>query len=792
MLVSKKWLSKLVPIETYETQSIAERLTNAGFEIERIETLAEGTNLVIGLVEACEPHPDSDHLHVCQVNVGDHRQQIVCGAPNVATGQKVIVALEGAKLPQITIKKSVIRGVESNGMICSLLELGVQEKLVSQASKTGIEILEESAILGEDPLAFLGLRDDIFDLSLTPNRSDCLAMFSFAKEVGAILNLPVNLPSTEPIKIEEKPSTLSVHSMTNKNPLFLGRVIESVTIGPSPKWIQEALISSGIKSINNVVDISNLVMLETGQPMHFYDIDALKQREITVKTGFNQTVEALDHNEYQLLPEDIVITSNHEPIGIAGVMGLGDSMIHEQSRGIIMEIASFDPVSVRRTSKRLDLFTESSIRYAKPMDPLAPFKAMNRALALLVEYADAKGIEAMVQAGESEYDTTEVMVTVHHINAVLGTKLTSEAVMDVFTRLDFKPQLKQDEVIFVTIPSYRQDIRIAEDLIEEVIRIVGYDAITSTLPLLPQTIGKLEPEQINRRVIEEVLLGAGVDQITTYTLVSEKKTIGTDALPNPYRLLSPLSEERAYVRNQLVHSLLDVLAYNASFKNNDGLYFEVSRVYGQDVSEERLAIIGRGQWLPATWNQPRINVDFYVMKGLVYDVLDQLGYKEQRITLIENTTNLTQYHPTRSAQVCVDRKPIGMIGQLHPTLLKELKLKEAYYVELSLEQLKQAKQGNTKFTPISKFPSVKRDIAIVVEPSVQAQAVENSIKRHAKSLLKEVTIFDVFALESKKSLAISLQFASEDHTLSEDEINETLTKILQGLEKDCQATLREA
>lgn len=477
MRISRKWFNQFMDVQDLSIEEMAKRITDAGFEVEGIEHLSQGTNLVIGHVETCTEHPDSDHLHCTTVNVGNEVVNIVCGAPNVAAGQNVIVALPGAVLPGGEIKNGVIRGVESNGMICSLLELGVDPASLDDDQKSGIEVLPADAPVGNtDPLGYLGLDDEVLDIGLTPNRNDCLAAFNMAKEAGAILNREVKLPKYEGASDVGTPSNLHVESTTSKCPLFYGKVINHLTIKESPKWMKELLAASGVKSINNIVDISNIVMLETGQPMHFYDAKSLPSQSIVVADGFDEEYTALDGVTYKLQPEDIVITNQGKPIGIAGVMGGDDSKILDTTDSIIIECAIFDHVAIRNTARRLNLSTEASVRYQKGIEPLASKKALDRAVQLLIEYADATGIEETVQYGQVPYEPKSISCTLEAINNRLGTDFNLDEVVDVFTRLDFEPEVTHD-LITCHIPSSRTDMEGMADLSEEVIRMLGYDRL---------------------------------------------------------------------------------------------------------------------------------------------------------------------------------------------------------------------------------------------------------------------------------------------------------------------------
>ena len=580
MLISKKWLSQYMDVSDLSIEEIAERITNAGLEVEGIEKGAQATNLVIGHIESCVDHPDSDHLHVCQVNVGTDTRQIVCGAPNVAAGQKVIVSLPGAKLPGGEIKAGVIRGQESNGMICSLLELGVDAKSLTDKQKAGIEVLGDDAVVGDTHvLEYLGLDDEILDVSLTPNRSDCMAAFAMAKETGAVLNRKVTLPAYEGASKCGEKTNLKVSSKSEKCPLYCGKIVRDITIKESPKWMKELLMASNIKSINNVVDISNLVMLETGQPLHFFDLNRLEKEEIIVRDDLTCKYTALDEVEYDIQPGDLMITVNDKPVAIAGIMGGDDSKIMDDTKGILIEAAIFDHVSIRNTARRLNLNTDACIRYQKGIEPNAPYMARDRAIQLLIEYADAKGIEETVYSNEWKVEEKAFDVNIDRINQLLGTSFLDEQMMDVLTRLDFAP-VQNGRSIHVVIPSYRQDISMEADIAEEIIRMIGFDDLPSTMPVMPATVGALTKRQQLRRRLREIFTNQGLYEAETYTLIGEKEL--ADAvmpLQSHVTLASPMSEERKYVRTSILPSLLESAAYNLARSIKDVPLFEISSVY---------------------------------------------------------------------------------------------------------------------------------------------------------------------------------------------------------------------
>lgn len=801
MRTSRKWLSQYMDLSDLSLEELAQKITDAGFEVEAAYPLSSGTNLVIGEVLTCVPHPDSDHLNVTTVNIGEEVLQIVCGAPNVAAGQKVIVAKPGAQLPGGEIKKGMIRGVESNGMICALFELGVDPHMLSEEQKNGIEILNEKAPIGyPDPLGYLGYDDEILEISLTPNRSDCQSQFNLAKEIGAILDREVILPDFEGASQIGSSSDFLLASATKNCPLFLEKVIGSVTIKESPDWMKELLRASGMHSINNVVDISNIVMLETGQPMHFYDIDAIKDLEITVADGFEEGYTALDGITYDLIAEDIVITNQGKPIGIAGIMGGDDSKILDTTRGLIIECASFDHVSIRNTARRLNLATESSLRYQKGIEPMAPFKAIDRAVQLLIEYADAKEIEETIQIGEVDAEEKILTCTIKEINDRLGTDFTLDEVMDVFTRLDFDPQVK-DEIISVHIPSYRTDMEGMADLSEEVIRIIGYDRLPSTLPSMEMTEGKLNKEQKTIRLCEDYLCGVGLDQCITYTLVSTKKKddaiLGCD---EAIALASPISEERTWIRTSILPSLLGVVAYNQAHKSGSVNVFEISHVEGQTKSGHHLAIALAGTLEKTDWLHEALPCDFYTLKGILETLFDRLGINSARIRFETNKNDSVHFHPFRSAQIILGKDVIGYLGEIHPKFAQEMDVKNVCMAELNLDALIQTKKSKIKFNTVSKYPSITRDLAMVVSNHIPASKIVDVIKRHGRDkqnkemILKSVEVFDVYegehVEEGSKSIAIRTTFQSDTHTLVDEQIDRVYDEILSALEKECKATLR--
>lgn len=793
MKVSYKWLSNYVDLKDISAQHLADTLTNAGIEVESLDSLASGTNLVVGEVLTCEDHPESDHLHVTTVNIKDKILNIVCGAPNVAVGQKVIVAQVGSILPDLIIKAANIKGQVSEGMICSLTEIGIDKKNLREDQINGIEILDASALIGEEALHYCGLDDVILELKPTPNRSDIQALWSLALEVGALLKREVHLPWISGIHTKGKSSLLHIESKTEKCPILLGKRFGYLKVKPSPKWLSDALSSIGMKSINNVVDISNYVMLETGQPLHFYDASKLKKQEIIVEDHVKKDFQTLDGTTITPHMDDLIITSDGIAIGLAGIMGGEDSKIDESTCSIIIEAAQFNPASIRHSSRRVNLMTEASLRFQKGLDPQAAIKAMDRCVYLLETLADAREIEETQIVGDLNLKEKIVVVSHQHIESLLGQKVNPEFAYSIYERLGFSPKYI-NERYECSIPSHRLDIFVAEDLIEEVGRILGYEQLPNTLPILPSIAGGYNQKQILRNQVHERLIGFGLNEIMTYTLVHEDKTkMGVYPLDNPAILLSPISEERRVVRTSILPSMLEVVSYNQAHKIKDFGVYELSNLNTLHETQERVAIILSGQNIQSLWQKQQTENDFYALKGIVESLLTEMGfaYPRQSYEVVENHE---MFHPKRCVKVLVDRKVIGILGEIHPTFAKKVDVSKIVMCELNLEYLYTLKQSKIRFSPINKFPSVTRDLAFVVKESITASEIEKVIKSVGKQLIQQIDIFDVYQgehiEEGLKSIALKIIYQAKDHTLSEEEITTLYQKTIETCQNQLKAKLR--
>ena len=797
MKLSLNWLSKFIDIKDLTTEEIMDKAVKAGFEVEEVTKIGQGTNLVVGKVLTCNDHPDSDHLHLTTVDVGDEVLNIVCGAPNCRVGLKVIVAKDGAILPGGTIKKGVIRGQESNGMLCSLLELGVDKDLLddNSYSHNGIEELDDSFNVGDtDILAKLGYDDTILDMSIYANRPDCLAMFYMAKEMGAILRRPCKLPEFAGASNVGEETNFKLELESKNCPHFLAKVVNSVTIKESPDWIKEILKSNGIKCINNLVDISNLVMLETGQPMHFYDLRSNPNRNITVKDDLDCDYTALDGVAYKIEKGDLMITSDGKPIGIAGIMGGDATKILDDTSSILIESACFNHAQIRRTSNRLGLQTEAAARYSKGLEPLAQIKAMDRAVELLIKYADAKDLEKTVEAGSDNYSPVVVKESLNHLNTLIGKNYSIDEVEEVIKALDFG--FKTDGESFeCTIPSYRTDILIREDIDEEICRLTDFDDLKSTLPLMPQTVGRLTVAQAMRRTIRNYFMYNGLSEVRTYTLVSENyKDNSLLVNGEAVKLLSPLSEDRKYIRTSLMSSLLETLSYNLGHYNSNVNIYEISSVYFNNHEEERLGVVLNGTYLNSEIKHVEMKSDFYILKGLVMGLLDKLGFEKGRVQVVENDLDDIHFHPGVSCLIKMNNKTIGILGKLHPTFEGKLKLKDTYYCELILDELINSKPSKTHAPIVNKYPSISRDISIVLSDDIKADELIKVIKKAGGALVKSIKVFDIYKGEhiedGFKSISLNIVYEDANKTLKASDIDVPHNKILEELNKKYNANQR--
>ena len=804
MKLSTNFVKDYVDIDV-DIKTLAEDMTRVGNEYDEAGKLLNVTNLTIGEVKECKMHPDSDHLHVCKVDVGSEILNIVCGAPNVREGLKVIVALDGAVLPGGTIKKGVIRGQESNGMLCSMLELGLEHKYVDEIDKTGIHELPQDAPIGEDPIKYMKLDDEIVDFDLTANRGDLLSILGMAYELGAIYDKEVkDIDLAHKENNENINDSFKVEVNTDNCSIFLAKKVKNIKIKESPLYIKNRLIASGIRPINNVVDISNYVMLETGQPLHFYDADTLKGKIEVRMAKEKEKLTTLDGIERNLSKEDIVISDGEKAIGLAGVMGGLDTEITENTKNVLIESAIFDGVKVRKTSKEI-LRSEASSRFEKGLDPNRTYMAIQRACKLLEEYADGEVVGGIAKYDKTNLENTEIEISFNKINDVLGMEISKKDVLNVFRRLKFdviinnkksnfnetEEELENIQKIIVSVPKRRGDISIQEDLIEEVGRIYGVDNIIGRLPKMPMKSGSFDKVT---RGIRNKMIDLGLNETLSYILVNDKEAkYFTKDNSQLVSLLDPMTEERNTLRHSILPSLLKIYEYNKSRSNKDVSIFEIGKAFYRNEEEygetNKLAVLMTGDYYLGVENKKQ--VDFYIIKGIAEELLDYLGYGNRYSFVIKENQMPNEVHPGQSALISVNNDIVGLIGRVHPLLVKEA----VYVLEIDLDKLLSKKVGKMRYKEISKFPSIKKDLAVVVNKNITSEEIQDIIKKAGGSTLSKIEVFDVYTgkgiEENKKSIAYSLTFEKMDRTLTDEEINESLNKIIEMLNKKLNAELRK-
>lgn len=793
MLISNEWLKDYVDAGV-KVEDLAERITRTGIEVDdMIDYTKDVKNLVVGYIQSKEKHPDADKLNICQVDIGEEEPvQIVCGAPNVDAGQHVIVAKVGGRLPGgIKIKRAKLRGERSEGMICSLQEIGISSNVVPKVYENGIFVFPTEVEPGTDALTALYLNDQVMEFDLTPNRADALSMVGTAYEVAALYQTEMTKPTTKSNEISESATNELSVTINNpeKVPYYSARVVKNVSIEPSPIWMQARLIKAGIRPINNVVDISNYVLLEYGQPLHMFDQDHIGSKDIVVRQAKDEeTMTTLDNNERKLVDTDIVISNGKEPIALAGVMGGDFSEVTEQTTNVVIEGAIFDPVSIRHTSRRLNLRSEASSRFEKGIATEFVDEAVDRACYLLQKLASGEVLQDRVSSGDLRSFVTPIDITAEKVNKTIGFNLSNDEIQAIFKQLGFETTLK-GETLTVNVPSRRKDITIKEDLIEEVARIYGYDEIPSSLPVFGEvTSGELTDRQHKTRTVKETLEGAGLNQAITYSLVSkdhakdfalqERSTIS---------LLMPMSEAHATLRQSLLPHLIEATAYNVARKNKDVRLYEVGRVFfGNDEGElpdevEYLSGILTGEYVVNAWQGKKEKIDFFIAKGVVDRVAEKLNlefsYKAGKIEGL---------HPGRTAIVSLEGQDIGFIGELHPQVAADNDLKRTYVFELNYDAMMQVAVGYINYEQIPKFPGVTRDIALEVNHDVPSSELKQIIHNNDEDILQSTLVFDVYEGEhlekGKKSVAIRLNYLDTEDTLTDERVSKIHDKILEALQ----------
>ena len=789
-MISLEWVKDYIDLEGEDPKELAEKITKAGINVEKIVT-NDIKNLVIGEVVDCNPHPDSDHLHVCMVNIGSETLQIVCGASNVRKGIKVILALPGAVLPGGEIKKSVIRGVESNGMICALFELGLEEKNEENYAK-GIAELPDDAPIGKEPMSYLHRDSTLYELDVHKHRNnDCYYHIGFAYEIAAILNKKVKLPEIKFNEVKDNVKDyMSIKVDTDKCPYYSCKMVKNVEIKESPDFIKRRLIDAGMRPINNVVDISNYVMLEFGQPLHFFDYKKLGNKIVVRQAKDKEEITTLDEKERVLTEKDIVITDGNKPVCIAGVMGGLNTDVDDTTKDILIESAIFDAVAIRNTAARLDLKSEASIRYGKGLNPEYTHMAIERACQLLEEYASGKVLSGELIEDKTSHKDEVVEFYAKDVCNILGIDISEEDMEHELDRLDFKFKKNKDKFI-VTIPKRRLDIDPnVNDIAEEIGRLYGYQNLESTLPTLETRRGVYVGDVKIRKSISRRLRSLGLNEAKTYTLVSpemakmfkyeEKELI---SLPNP------LSLDKSVIRGTILPSLLNAYNYNKARKVKDINLYEIAKTYNKNYDEDvKVALLMSGNLANNTWNGNSLKVDFYTIKGVVENLLEYLGF-HNRYKFVQES-GIDGLHPGISAKILLDNKDLGVIGQVHPSITKD----KIYVCELSMTKLDVRTHG-IDFIPGNKYPEIVKDAAFIVDKSTSCDDIVYVIRRNGGKNLEHIEVFDLYEGdnlgEDKKSIAFSLTYANHERTLSDEEVMQDFNKVTHEVVTKCNAVLRD-
>ena len=803
MKVSTKWLNEYVPVADLEPLALAEKIERTAVEVASTGKLEDGLKkIVVGYTLDVKDHPNSDHLHICQVDIGEEEpSQIVCGAPNIKAGQKVIVALPNSRIAgNVKIKRGKMRGEVSEGMICALQELGFSESVVPKEFADGIYVLPEDAKPGEPVFGYLGMDETVIDLDITPNRGDLLSMRGAAHEIAAIYDREVTLPVPNVIEsaTDEIADHVTVSAPEELAKPYMMRVIKDVKVKESPMWLQTRLWNAGIRPLNNIVDVTNYILLDYGQPLHAFDLDKLGSKQVVVRLAKEgEMLVTLDGEERKLQPNDIVITANDVPVALAGTMGGLETEISDETTTVALEAAVFDGHRIRKTSRRENLHSEASMRFERGVDVAAVREALDAAAVMIAELGEGQVVKGVASVNEPETTPAKIKTSASHINKVLGTELTVEQIQAIFDRLGFETIVAADELT-VYVPTRRWDIAIEADLVEEVARIYGYDNLPTTLPAGQTTPGSYTPAQKLIRQARQTLEATGLDQAISYGLTTEEKAKRfalEEALPT--NLDFPMSSEHTTVRMNLISGLLDDLAYNAARKVNDVALYEQGRVFFRDEDQtrprevEHIAGAVTGLVSDANWNTTKQEVDFFYLKGIVANLLHELGVTNESYQAVA----MPDMHPGRTAAIYAGETYLGFIGEVHPNTAKEYKLKQRVYVfELDLQKVIELPKAAKLYTPVSKYPSITRDIALAVSADVTNQQIEDCIRKNGGAFLKDIKLFDVYQgehiMDGFKSLAYTLVYSDPNTTLQDEAVTKAFEKVQAKLVEEFEADIR--
>lgn len=820
MKVSLKWLNEYLDnkldLSDENVAKIVEQTEITSTEIESNEKLADGQDsIVIAKVKSVVEHPDSDHMHIVMVDDGNEElRQIVTGAGNVAEGQTVILAKAGGHVRLgntgeiIKLKPVKLRGEKSTGMLVALQEIGFSDSISPKDFEEGIYVFteEEAAKLnaGDDALEVLGMYEPVIDTDLTPNRADMLSMLGTAYEFGAMLDIDVNEPDiqitdTNNLVSEELEIANVDEALAEK---YFLRVVKNVEVKESPLWLQKHLWNAGIRPINNVVDITNYLMLLYGQPLHAFDLDKLNAKKIDVRLAKeNETLTTLDGKERTLAAgEDLIIVDGDEPIMLAGVMGGMSTEVDNNTRNIVIESAIFNPSLVRKTAKKHELHSQASHRFERGINPVTVKKAINHAAILAEEIAGGKVVDGIL-VGVDKIDTEKVInISVKDINNVLGTDLSAEDVKDILRKLKFEYSLN-DEAFKVILPNRRVDLEIKADLIEEIARIYGYNNIPATLPYGESTKGFLSLEQKQRRASRQILESLGYNEAISYALTTEEKAkMFTDSTAELVKLDYPMSTDHTVARQNLIAGLVDDVLYNKSRTVTNVALYEQGRVFFSSddqlpTEDMHVAAILTGQIEESTWEASKQSreVNYYDIKGALELYLSEMGVNKNAVHFQANK-HIKNMHPGRTANVLINNKVVGFVGQIHPELTLSLKANDMYVFELNFDDIVNSVNVLAEYKAVSKYPQVTRDVALLVSTNIYANDIIDLIQLVSSNILSDVKVFDLYEGANlgpdKKSLAFNLTYKDDQGTLTEEVVNEEFNKLTAALLDTFDAEIR--
>lgn len=798
MLVPVNWLKEYVDIDI-DTKDLADKMTMSGSKVEAVEAFGQGIeNVVIGKIDRIEPHPNADKLVIVAVDVGNKKIQVVTGAKNIREGDYVPVALVGAKLPGgLKIEKTDFRGEVSEGMLCSHEELGIGKSMIPEEMKDGIWILDQPYPLGEDIKDILYLRDDIIEFEITSNRPDCLSMIGMARETAATLRKRVRYPEIKVTEIDEKSNDKVTVRIDDQDGClrYVARVVKDVKIEPSPLWMQQKLIKAGVRPINNIVDITNYVMLEYGQPLHAFDMDKVEGNQIIVRRAENNEVlRTLDGVDRKLTDIMTVIADTKKALGIAGVMGGEESEITSNTKYILLESANFSKERIRQTSKKLGLRTEASSRFEKGLDPNMAEIAANRVCQLVEELGAGKILKGAVDVFPVKKEATKIIIRPNRINSLLGTELTSAEMVDMLKLLEISAECSGED-IEVTVPTFRPDLEQEADFAEEIGRIYGFDRITATMMKGNVVAGGKTYGQVIEDVTKDILTAMGFNEVLTYSFVSprsiDKIRLGEDSIKRNFvKLLNPLGDETSVMRTSLLPNILDVLARNQNRKVEGARAFEMGKIFIPKPESSGELPYEIPNLVMGMYGDEE---DFYTLKGAVETLLNRLGVLGCEF---EVEKYHPAFHPGRCANIMYGSHTIGTLGEIHPAVMDNYDIDErCYCAEIDYDILLRLIRIDKIYKPLPKYPAITRDFAIVVRDNVYVREIEKIIREHGGEILESYKLFDVYTgnqiPEGYKSVAYTLTYRHRERTLMDEEVNKVNEEIIATIERQLGGKLRE-